>query len=269
MKFGEVVGRATYGATGFLAEAGDLGRLEAVILHNLPVLAQFREVLVATTYADRDREALSAANERLWRSYLPDVVLIDSIANRGHSIGTADLDNILFDACKASDTQWLCKSAIDVLLDELVLAIDVEEAQFYFLNAVSYDALAQHDLDLTPFTEGFFFPQTTFYAIDVTATDYLVDKAFLDRSWETVQRIPSYNGRIWEYLPGWSCENLLRLCVLRNELTTAHLITDEQWREVLRVIIDQRMTDCSFKGLSINGICHTHGGPALIQTVVP
>ncbi len=271
MRFGEIVGRSVYGTTGLLAVEADLEALEAAIVHNLPVLREFSQVLVATNYAGTRRDALSESNARLWRTFFPDVVLIDSTLNRGHSIGTSDLDNALFDSSKSSGVSWLCKSANDMLLEVSLLDIEVTEAQFYYLNAVSFSALRQHDFDLATFGDGFLYPQTTFYAIDIDASDYLVDKEFLDRSWRIVQRIPDYSGRIWEYIPRWSCENLLRRCVLRNGLTTSHLMSNEQWQQVMRVVVDQQIEDCSFKGLRINGICHAQGlaDPSQALTVVP
>ena len=271
MRFGDIVALSVYGTTGLLAGRADLEALEVAIRHNLPVLREFRQIMVATNYAGVDRGALSDANVRLWQSFFPDVVLMDSTINRGHSIGTSDLDNALFDSCKSSGVPWLCKGANDLLLDDSLLDVNVREAQFHYLNAVSYAALRQNDFDLTKFGSGFLYPQTTFYAIDVEATDYLVDKESLERSGRIVQRIPDYNGRIWEYIPRWSCEYLLRQCVLRNGLTTSHLVNDAQWQQVMRVVVERQIEDCSFKGLRINGICHAQGlaDPSEALTVVP
>ena len=257
--FADVVGRSVYGTVGYLREPQDLIALERVIVHNLPVLRLFRHVIVATNYGDVGRAELETGNAALWCRYFPDCVLLDSPVNRGHSIGTSDLDNLLFDHCKGSGVEWLCKSSNDVLLSAPMLKIPVVDAAFYYLNAVSYNMLRAADFELDDFADGFLFPQTTFYVINVSATDYLVDRELLERSWAYVQRIPNYSGRIWEYLPGWSCEYLLSQTVLRNELTRSHLMSNDQWRQVLRLVIRYRITDCSFKGIEINGICHTNG----------
>lgn len=259
MEFGEVVVRSVYGTTGYLADPSDLRAVEQMLMHNLPILRHFRQAVVATNYGEDARADLVAANTALWRAYLPNAVLLDHPVNRGHSIGTSDLDNLLFEHCRSEGIDWLCKGAHDVLLDEHVMSIPVVEADFYYLNAVSYADLAARNFDLDPFTSDYFFPQTTFYAINVAATDYLVDPLLLDRSWAIVNRIPDYNGRIWEHIPGWSCERLLRLCVERNGLSRCHVMSDEQYRRVLHLVIDQRIEDCSHKGLSINGICHFQG----------
>ncbi|MDQ1246294.1 MAG: hypothetical protein QG597_662 [Actinomycetota bacterium] len=269
MEFGDIARRCVYGTTGYLSDPQQLTGLELAIGHNLPILRQFRGVVVATNYGGEQRADLAAANARLWRAYLPDCVILDHRINRGHSIGTSDLDNLLFDHCRAVGHVWLCKGSNDVLLDAPMLRIPVVEADFYYLNAVAYSALVAAGIDPTQPEFGFFFPQTNFYAIKVAAADYLVDRELLDRSWAIVNRIPDYNGRIWEHIPGWSCERLLRLCVQRNGLSRCHLMSDEQFRRVLQVVIDQRIEDCSYKGLAINGICHLQSliNPTPVQVV--
>lgn len=256
MRFEEVVRRSVYGTTGFIAHASDLESIEAVIHHNLPILRLFRGIVVAANFGRDDRPRLSAAHAELWRDHLPDCVLVDNRVNRGHSIGTLDLDGLLFQHCVTSGIPWLCKGADDVLLSSDLLDIPVGQASFYFLNALSYDAVRRNGGDVTPFLDGFLFPQTTFYAIEVGAVDMLVDPDFLDRSYEAVCAIPHYNDRIWEHLPGWSCERLLRDTVLRNDLRRCSLATDEQWRRIVDRVVEHRIMDCSFKGIDVNGICH-------------
>ena len=245
--------------------SADLTDVERFIDVNLPVLRTFGSVVVATNF---DQPDLAAANRDLWRAHLPDCVLLDSPVNRGHSIGTADLDNMLFDHARGVGARWLCKSANDMFLSPELFDVPIEPADFYFLNAVSYSALRQHNFDRGLFGADFLYPQTTFYVIDVTAVDDLNDRGELDRAWEHVRGIADYNGRIWEYLPGFTCERLLRDCVLRNGLRRCHLMTPDQWQEVLDLVIAHRIEDCSFKGLQINGICHGQGLASPRDTVV-
>jgi hypothetical protein len=259
VKFVDVLSEAVYGITGYVANLGDIAVAERVVIHNLAILGTFKQVVVATNYSEGCPDALRQSHREMWRRQLPDCVLLDNGHNRGHSIGTADLENLLFDYCRAAGRRWLCSGASDMLLAAEVLDIPVHPADFYYLNAVSYDALRQHDFQLSLFTDNFFFPQTTFYAINTNAADTLYDRARLDAAWRQVRAIPDYNDRIWEYLPGWSCERQLRDSVLENQLTRCHLMSDEQWQRVLAVVVAQSISDCSFKGLSINGICHGQG----------
>ena len=145
-----------YGTTGYLVEPQDLDLLERTILRNLPVLQSFRQVIIATNYGGANQDELVSGNSSLWRRYFPDCVILDSPLNRGHSIGTSDLDNLLFDHCKVTGIRWLCKGANDILLDERVLEIPVSDGTFYYLDAASYSALRQQDFNLDGFTTSFF-----------------------------------------------------------------------------------------------------------------
>ena len=258
MTFKEVMERSAYGTIGYIADPGDLQVLERHIVHNLPLLRRFTQVIVATNYGGASPHELATGNREVWRRYFPDCAMLDSRHNRGHSIGTSDLDNLVFDHCKANGIGWLCKGANDVLLSAPVLDIEIQAADFYYLNAISYSAMRPHDFDLARIGTHLFYPQTSFYAIDVSKTDFLIDKEFLDRSYAIVNRIPDYNGRIWEHIPRWSCELLLRKCVLRNGLTRCHLMDDAQFSRLLSVVQERGIEDCSHKNLTINGICHVH-----------
>lgn len=264
--FGDVLRSSTYASTGHLASPDDLDAIAEAIDHNEPILREFAELVVVANVSGAGA-SLRAAHDALWRSRFPDCVLLESQVNRGHSIGTCDLDNLVFDYCKTNGRKWLCKSSHDIHLDDAAFRIPVESAQFYFLNAVSYDALAQHGFDLNPFSSQFLYPQTNFYVIDVPATDYLVEPNLLDRTWEVVQSMPGYRGRVWEVIPGWSCEALLAQAVRRNGLTTCSLTSPDQWAEILRLVIDRRITDCSFKGIRINGIHHAQPGYPFIASI--
>lgn len=258
VQFGQVAEKSVYGTIGHLASPRDLGVLERFVAHNLPVLKAFKKVVVATNYGPGARRELAAGNEALWRRHVPDCVLLGSEHNRGHSIGTCDLDNLLFDHCKKNDVPWLCKGANDVLLTAAVFAIEVEPSDFYYLDAISHAAMRRHGFDIAKFRAGLFYPQTNFYAINVSKTDFLVEKEFLDRSFAVVAGISGYNGRIWEHIPGWACERLLRKCVIRNRLRRCRLMGDAQFSRLLAMVKDRRLEDCSLKNLVINGICHCH-----------
>jgi len=259
VKFEEVLRRCALGTAGYLRDIADLDRLETVIATNVPVLSTFAEVAVATNFADFGDESLKRAHRRLWRAYLPDAVLIDHPVNRGHSIGTFDLDNALVEWCSAGSRAWLCRSANDVTLSPHLFEVEVSPAHFYFINAVSVDAIEQQSDGRGAFEGDFFYPQGTFWVMKVDGIRRLVDPEFLDASWRIVNSIAGYNGRIWEYLPGWTYEYLLRRAVLDNHVSRCSLLTPQQWREVLDLTVERRLHDCSLKGVDVVGICHTQG----------
>ena len=77
-----------------------------------------------------------------------------------------------------------------------------------------------------------------------------------DETYKQIQSIPNYNGKIWEYFEGWSCEDFLKQCVERNNLLNYHLIPPKTYRKLLQLVKDEQVHDCSHKNIMIEGICH-------------
>jgi hypothetical protein len=155
-------------------------------------------------------------------------ILITSETNRGHNFGTADLDNLVFDYCKLANEEWLCKSANDIIVQELILNKKIEEADFYYINGIGYGGMIEYNFDFDRILNENFYPQTNLYFINVNKTDYLTDKIYLDETYQYSLIIPNYNGKIWEYVSGWSCEDILKQCVKRNNLSKYNLASQEK-----------------------------------------
>jgi len=101
-----------------------------------------------------------------------------------------------------------------------------------------------------------FYPQTNFYFINVLKTDYLNDKEYLNETYEYIQTVEKYNGRVWEYIQGWSCEDFLKNCIRRNNLSKKHLVSEKKYHTLLKWIYEQNIHDPSHKNIMVEGICH-------------
>ena len=128
--------------------------------------------------------------------------------------------------CKENKIEWLCKSANDTILNDDMLNIEIKEADFYYLNGISYETLYLNDFDYEQIYQNHFIPQTNFYLINISKSDYLNDKQYLDETYEYSKTINNYNGKIWEYIKGWSCEDFLKNCVNRNNLSKFYLLNE-------------------------------------------
>jgi len=42
--------------------------------------------------------------------------------------------------------------------------------------------------------------------------------------------------KIWEYVSEWSCEDFLKQCIIRNQLSKEYLVSEDQYRILLNVI---------------------------------
>ena len=247
-----LMSRSVYGAMGYLGSQQDLDLLEQYILYNLPIIKEFKQVIVATNYG----APLQDQNSQLWKKYFPSCILIDSQVNRGHNHGYTDLENLLFDWCKDNDKEWLCKVSNDIIFDASILEKQVEEADFYYMNGIGYGGMVPFDFNFEKIIDEVFYPQGNFYFMNVSKCDFISNKAYLDETYEYIQTIPNYNGRIWEYIQGWSCEDLLKQCVERNNLSKFHLIPLEKYHTLLEFIKDNNIHDCSHKNIMIEGVCH-------------
>lgn len=254
MQLKTLINNSVYGTIGYIASLEDLNLLEQYILFNLPVFKEFKQIIIATNYGAE----LQKENTQLWQKYFPNCVILDSKVNRKHNHGYADLDNLIFNYCQLHDITWLCKSANDTILDEFLLNKEVDVADFYYLNGIGYGGMVGYNFDFDKIAQEDFYPQTNFYFINVSKVDYLNNSTYLDETFNFINQIPNYNGRIWEYIQGWSCEDFLKQCILRNNLSKCHLILQEKYFTLLRHVKDNNVHDSSHKNIMVEGVCHFH-----------
>jgi len=139
----ELINKSVYGTIGYLSSQEDLYTLEQYINYNLPVLKEYKQIIIATNYG----APLQKENSDMWKKYFPECILIDSKLNRGHNHGYTDLDNLIFDWCKENNKEWLCKSANDIIFQEIILNKQIEEADFYYLNGIGYGGMIKYNFD--------------------------------------------------------------------------------------------------------------------------
>jgi len=253
MRLKELINKSIYSPTGYIGSIDDINKLEQYIVYNIPVLKEYRQLVIATNYSNNQYKEM---NEQLWKKYFPNCVVLHSDINRGHNFGTVDLDNMIFDYCKENNIEWLCKSDNDVILLPEILDKEINEADFYYLNGIGYGGIIKYNFDNNTIINNDFYPQTWFYLINITKVDYINDKQYINETYNQVQSIPNYNSKIWEYIDGWSCETFLRNCVERNNLIKQHLTTQEKYINLLEIIKKYNIHDPSHKNIMIGGLCH-------------
>ena len=256
MNLKQLINNSVYGTIGYISSQDDIDLLESYILYNLLVLKEFKHIVVATNYKELDLQLINR-NIDMWEKHFPNCYLIDSEVNRGHNFGTADLDNLIFDWCKENNEEWLCKVSNDVILQESILNKNVDEADFYYLIGISYEDLYLNNFNYKKILDKFF-PQTNFYLINVSKCDYLNNKDYLDITYKQMKTISNYNGKIWEYIEGWSCELFLKQCVERNNLTKHYLLDINKHNKLCDAVRIYGVGDPSHKNIMIEGICHFH-----------
>lgn len=257
MQVKDLANKSWYSTTGYIQNDNDLKVLESYIKYNLTFLKKFKGIITSINYNFKDPD-LRCRNEELWNKYFDNVIQLECKENRGYNFGVADLDNLIIDYCKDNNIDWVCKSDNDMILDLSLLEKNIEEADFYYINGVGFGGLQAYEFKFDKVIENDFFPQTNFYFIDTSKIDYLNDKKYLDETHQYVNSIENYSGRVWEYIEGWACERFLGNCVDRNNLTKYHLVSNETYLKLLKHIYDNRIIDCSYKNIMVDGICHYH-----------
>ena len=252
MNLKNLINKSWYGSIGYINNDSDIELLGSYLLHNQLVLDEFEGYIFAFTYNELNEEYL----ENTISSLYPDAIIVYLDENRGHNFGTADLDNVVFDICKDLKVEWLCKASNDIILQPEVLGLPIQEADFYYMNGIGFGGMVKYDFDNEKIINEDFFPQTNFYFINVSKTDYLNDKDYIDETYNHVQSLENYNGKIWEYFQGWECEGFLRECVYRNKLSKYHLIPPKTYIKLIELIKQNQIHDCSHKNIMIEGICH-------------
>jgi len=252
MNLKQLINKSTYGTIGYIASEDDLTRMEQYLLYNLEVLKEYKNVIVATNY----NGDFKTQNTEIWKKYFPNCIILDSPVNRGHNFGTADLDNLVFDYCKNNNIKWLCKGANDILLQPKLFDIKIKKADFYYMNGFSFETIYYSKFDSKILDKNHFTPQTNFYFINVSKTDYLTNKEYLSETYSYVKTLPDYNNKPWEFISKWSCEDFLAECVKRNNLDKHHLLEGNLYEQLFKLISINQIGDPSHKNIIIQGICH-------------
>jgi len=252
MNLKNLINKSWYGSIGFINNDSDIELLGSYLLHNQLILDEYKGHIFALTYNELNKEYL----ENTILSLYPNAIIIYLDENRGHNFGTADLDNTIFNYCKENNIEWLCKASNDIILQPEVLEIPIQEADFYYMDGIGYGGMENLNFDSNKIQNEYFYPQTNFYFINVSKTDYLTDKNYINKTYNQIQQLDNYNGKIWEYIQDWSCEWFLLHCVERNNLIKYHLIPQETYIKLLELVKLNQIHDCSHKNIMIEGIYH-------------
>tara|TARA_R110000782_G_C14780757_1_gene409926 strand:+ start:123 stop:980 length:858 start_codon:yes stop_codon:yes gene_type:complete len=255
-----LINKSYYGTQGYISSLEDLNILESYIDHNQPIISEYKNVIVATNFSNYD-EGLQENNAKLWHKYFPNAIILDLPINRGHNHGYCDLENILVEYCIDNNIEWLCKSANDTLLTEDIwdLSIPDDEVDCYYTLGFNRETIQRlYEFDTNKMEKDWFSIQGAFYFINTSKITSWHDKEYLDSTYQHIQTIENYNGKIWEYIPEFECELMIAGCINRNNLSKYYLFTGNLYNNLCDYIINNKIDDPSHKNMLIQGICHHH-----------
>jgi len=254
-----------YCSIGHLSKKEDIETLNRMLLHNYSIISQFNYIVVHQNCSDVAEPYLSDY-DAVWRTVFgKDVIILPPKKNRGHTIGYMDSDNAVVNYAKMLPINFIYKGVNDILLGDRLLKYPVtDEYDFYFLQAIGYSGLNKFDHNIQNYmanymTDDYLYPQTNFYIIKNTV-DYINNEKDVDDAYNYCNSVRNFNGKVWEYIPNFSCEKLLGKCVIRNKFKCKHLISDAAFNELLNLVENYKVCDCSHKNIFLEeiGVCHYH-----------
>lgn len=252
-----------YCSTGNISKSDDIESLEKILILNYDVISKFNYIVIQHNSTLEGGKYIEAYNNVWKKIYGNDVIILPHIENRGHTFGTMDLDNNVVNHAKTLPIEFIYKSANDMLFSQNLFSLKLsDEFQFYFLQGIGYTGLTQFNYNLNEYLNNymnpeFFYPQTTFYIISKNV-DYINDNIEIDNAYNYCKSLKNYSGKAWEFIEGFSCENFLKKCILRNKFKYKHMITDSTFYKILQLVDNYKICDCSHKNIYIEeiGVCH-------------
>jgi len=258
---------SAYGSISCIKGEESVSSIRGYLSYNFDFIKGFKTIILAVNWLDGVLEQTVEDYLDQWRMAFPnsDVYTVRASENIGHTLSTMDLDNTVFNKAKDLYIKWLFKSTEDVLINSAFLDKEIlQGVDFYYFNGFGYAGFFP-DYNYTEVTgakamadQSYFYPQTNFYIINTESIDYLYNEEEIDEAYKHISKIENYSGRIWEYLPGFSCEGKLAETIKNQGLTSHHLIPEDKCIELLRVIKNNKIVDGSHKNIMIEGVCHFH-----------
>jgi len=268
MKLKNVVDESVYCSIGCITKADDISNLKSYLLHNKPVISQFNKIVVAHTKTDNISSQQFQFYNKVWTDLFGGKVSLMVKQNYGHTFGFTDLDSTVINISKEFGVKYIWKSTNDSLIFEKIFDVDLDDADFLYLQGHGYVGLVNYhnlnieeavaDLENTDYKA--FFPQTNFFIIK-SCIDFLIDPVEFNDLYLKCIADPDYKNNStqaeYKYM---LCESVLKECVLRNKLKKKHLISKNSYKKLLTFIRDFKVCDSSHKNILFEecGICHFH-----------
>ena len=250
----ELISKSHVGIAAHISSDTKLNSLEEYIFTNKEIFDKFDGIIVAANYAF---DSLRHRHHNIWANHYENVKFIDLDMNRGHTFGTLDLDGAIFDHCKENDIEWLFKVNDDMLyLPEFLEDEELPYADFYYWNGIGYGGMEKYDYDIETIAREDYYPQTTQYFINTTKLDHIHNYLTVDKAYDYCMNLPNYNGRVWEIIEGFTCEDLLKNAVLTNHLVRHHMTKPDTYIRLLKFVKANNVHDCSHKQLIIDNTVH-------------
>lgn len=196
----------------------------------------------------------------------PDAVVDKYSINRGHTVGTMDLDNACMKYASKLDCEYIIKTSLDIIYTNELLNIEVpNDVDFYYYNNIGASVTENKNIIDDIMNKQYFYPQTNFYIIRnkincIYDNDYInkgyelycIYKQGEETPWQTLSRI--------NYVP-FCCEQLLANKINELNMSTYLLTSKQTVIKLIDTINKYTIHDGSHKNITysdLGGLCHIH-----------
>lgn len=192
--------------------------------------------------------------------------------NLGHTFGTFLLDNCIFEQSKQHmKYNYIWKFSNDVIVETSILNTYIKPADFYYINNIGYISLdydneperpkySKQDLIKAVMDQSYFYPQTNYYIIK-NGIEFYPDKNTiykLKQQYDSI-RIDKPNIHPWHAIYECDSENMLKKTVIQNNLSTHHLLDEQDTAKVIEYVDVTKNYDGSHKNVlysQLGNLCH-------------
>jgi len=265
---GDLVHKSVFGTIATVKDEFSIRKLNLFLEYNLPLLYRFSKVILAVNKADGVSDVVYKKYLEFWRMNIPHTDILELEHNRGHMFGTIDLEEEILRHVKESypEIEYLFKSMDDVITSELLLDLEVPEADFYYLPGFSYESIIKAGskkklLDIYEnFESTYWTPQTTFYIVRINDITSLYGNDIGDKYnvyTNAKKEIPSIKP--WEILFDikFDCETHLGRTVKDFR---KHCLISDKFEQLLDLVEKTPIGDPAHKNIYFKdiGVCHYH-----------
>ena len=276
MKLQSITPKSCYATIATITK-DSMDKLNLFMQYNADLIKQFPHVIISTNSLDDTSIHTINLYHNTWRKLVPNCIILNSTVNRGHMLGTIDLEEVILKYVKRElpEVRYLWKSMDDVITTSDLLDLDVEEAEFYYLPGFSYESIQKaggkqnlHKVYQT-FDSGVYTPQTTFFILDVTNIDTIYGND-IDTKIAIYEEVKARNPSVkpWEvpFNTKFDCETHLGRTT--KDLKKYCLLKD-QFEDLLDMVEVNKIGDPSHKNIYFEklGVCHYHFYKDLIYNV--
>jgi hypothetical protein len=265
----QIINKSIFSSIGTLLDDYGLSLFKMYLDFNKPFIEKFSQAIYAF---NGNEQIINLASQSLENLNIN--VKIITTKNLGHTFGTFLLDNAIFQtAAEYPEYSYIWKFSNDVIVEPFMIDREVELADFYYINNIGYISLdwineperpkyTKESLLQAVIDKSYFYPQTNYYIIK-NHINFYPNKDTIYSLKKEFDEIKSTHPNIhpWHAIHECDSENMLKKTVIQNNLSTHHLLDEQDTKKIIEYVDQTKNYDGSHKNVlysQLGNLCHLH-----------